>query len=142
MPEKLLHRIEIAAPPERVWDALTTRDGIAGWWTTDCDVPKGAGSVAVFGFYERATVFRMRIDESVRPKRLAWACVGDFYEWIGTRVEWDLVPTDGGTDVRLAHLGWRSAGGWFASCNTTWGELLYRLAAYAEGKSPGPLFAD
>ena len=25
-----------------------------------------------------------------------------------------------------------------ATCNSTWGELMYRLKAHAEGKNPGP----
>ncbi len=30
---------------------------------------------------------------------------------------------------------------YFVSCNTTWGELMFRLNAAAEGKTPGPLFS-
>jgi len=36
--------------------------------------------------------------------------------------------------------GWRSETENFMNCNTTWGELMYRLMAVAEGKSRGPLF--
>ena len=34
--------------------------------------------------------------------------------------------------------GWRSTEGYFAVCNSTWGELMYRLKDYVEGKRPGP----
>ena len=30
---------------------------------------------------------------------------------------------------------------YFVACNTTWGELMLRLKAAAEGKNPGPLFS-
>jgi len=30
---------------------------------------------------------------------------------------------------------------YFISCNTTWGELMYRLKAAAEGKTVAPLFS-
>jgi hypothetical protein len=30
----------------------------------------------------------------------------------------------------------------FVACTTTWGELMFRLKATAEGKSPGPLFSS
>jgi hypothetical protein len=29
-----------------------------------------------------------------------------------------------------------------ATCNSTWGELMYRLKDYAEGKNPGPLWLE
>jgi hypothetical protein len=29
---------------------------------------------------------------------------------------------------------------YFTSCNTTWGDLMFRLKSAAEGKSRGPLF--
>ncbi len=29
------HRVGIAAPRERVYRALATREGLSGWWTRD-----------------------------------------------------------------------------------------------------------
>jgi hypothetical protein len=42
--------------------------------------------------------------------------------------------------LRFTHGGWRSETDYFLNCNTTWGELMYRLKAAAEGKPRGPLF--
>src|SRR2546429_3403494 len=35
MTTELNHRIEIAASAEKIYRALTTEEGIKGWWTTD-----------------------------------------------------------------------------------------------------------
>jgi hypothetical protein len=43
--------------------------------------------------------------------------------------------------VRFAQLDWKAETDYFTSCNTTWGELMFRLQATAEGKTPGPLFS-
>jgi hypothetical protein len=43
--------------------------------------------------------------------------------------------------VRLSHADWQAETDYFTMCTTTWGELMYRLKAAAEGKSPGPLFS-
>lgn len=43
--------------------------------------------------------------------------------------------------MRFAHADWKAETDYFASCNTTWGELMYRLKAAAEGKTPRPLFS-
>ena len=51
-----------------------------------------------------------------------------------------LEPVQEGTLVRFVHSGWRDRSEYFTSCNTTWGALMFRLKAAAEGKAPGPLF--
>jgi hypothetical protein len=38
-------------------------------------------------------------------------------------------------------MDWRAETDYFVACTTTWGELMFRLKATAEGKTPGPLFS-
>jgi len=71
-------------------------------------------------------------------KQVVWACLGDHDEWTGTRLTWDISRKDGATLLRFTHGNWRSTSGIFATCNTTWGELMYRLKNYVEGRNPGP----
>ena len=61
----ILHQIKINATPEHVFDLLVSSEGLRSWWTHDVDAEPVEGSMAIFGFNERATVFRMRIDELV-----------------------------------------------------------------------------
>lgn len=136
----ILHQIKINATPEQVFDLLVSSDGIRHWWTHDAQVEPIEGSVAEFGFNDRATVFRMRVDELVAGRRVKWTCLGEPEEWEGTEVEFHLSPDEGMVDLHFAHRGWRSMGGDYAACNTTWGALMYRLKAAAEGQTPGPLF--
>ena len=96
------------------------------------------GSITEFGFGNRATVFRTRIAELQPNTRLVWECLGDVNEWNGTQLTWDLCEQEGKTEVCVTQGNWRSTDGWFALCNTTWGELMYRLKNHVEGKAPGP----
>ncbi len=135
------HEISIAASPEKVYQAITTPEGLRGWWTADSAADARVGSVAEFGFYNRATVFRMRIEELTPGKRVVWSCLGNDDQWKGTRLTWDIVPDkDGETTLHFVHGGWRATTGYFASCNSTWGALMYRLKDYVEGKRPGPMW--
>lgn len=67
--------------------------------------------------------------------------LGDGKEWDVTRIVFALKEDQGKTTVRFAHADWKAKTDYFVSCNTTWGELMFRLKAAAEGKAPGPLFS-
>ena len=136
----ILHQIQINSTPEHVFDLIVSSEGLRSWWTHDVEAEPVEGSVAVFGFNERATVLRMRIEELVAGRRVKWTCMGDPDEWERTEVEFHLAPKEGGVLLHFAHRGWRSLGGEYAKCNTTWGGLMHRLKAAAEGQIPGPLF--
>ncbi len=138
----ILHRITIDAAPDRVFDALTVSEGLQSWWTQDSNATLEIGSVAVFKFIQGTIVFRMRVEELVSGKRVAWLCQGDPQEWEGTQLTWELESTEsGGTDLRFAHKGWASTEGEYPRCNTTWGHLMHLLKAYAEGEPVEPHFS-
>ncbi len=140
MPE-IRHEINIQAPPQKVYEALTTQAGLQSWWTSDTEAVPEVGSTAVFGFFNRTTIFRMRIDELTPAERVKWSCEGDIDEWIGTEIQFDLKPDEEArSSVHFQHKNWHSTEGIYAQCNTTWGNLMFRLKAFAEGKNPGPLF--
>ena len=136
----ILHRIQIEARPETVYDAITTSEGLSTWWTSDSAHERKIGSVAEFGFHNRAMVFRMRVAELQPGKRVMWECQGDDPEWKGTRISFDLTPKDGGTLVNFKHSEWRSVEKGYPSCNTVWGYLMHTLKSYSEGKPTEPYF--
>ena len=133
----IVHRIEVAAAPEAVHRLVSSGPGFQGWWAEDV-VAKPDGTVEL-GFFDRATVYRLRPAGAEPGRRAVWE-VETGQEWKGTRIVFELVPQGATTLLRFTHGGWQSASDFFLSCNTTWGELMNRLKAAAEGKSPGPLF--
>ncbi len=138
----ILHRITIDAGPDRVFDALTVSEGLQSWWTQDSTATPEIGSVALFKFVQGTIVFRMRVEDLIPGKKVAWSCLGDLQEWEGTRLTWELESTEnGGTDLRFAHSGWNSTKGDYPRCNTTWGHLMHLLKAYAENKPVKPHFS-
>jgi uncharacterized protein YndB with AHSA1/START domain len=142
MPDSL-HDVTIAAPPERVFELLTTESGLRAWWTAGSRAAPAPGSVNVFAFDGGAIEFHFRVDESLAPRRLAWTCLAAPKvpaEWVGTRITAELGAEGGSTRLRFAHRGWASDQGAYAMCNTTWGHLMHRLRDAAEGRGPGPYF--
>jgi uncharacterized protein YndB with AHSA1/START domain len=139
---EIRHLIPIEAPPARVYAALATSSGLRGWWTADSVADEVAGGRAEFGFEKRAVVFRMTIETLDPNRRVVWRCHGDNPEWNGTTLTWSIEPENAGSRLRFTQSGWRDMSDWVAACNSTWGELMYRLKNYVEGRSPGPHWAE
>ena len=131
------HSVQIAAKPEAVYSLVATADGFRKWWATD--VTEAGGAVAL-GFFNRASVYRLRRQIDNPPTEVEWRCeTGN--EWTGTRIRFRLEAGESGTLLRLTHADWQTASDYFVSCTTAWGELMYRLKAASQGKAPGPLFS-
>ena len=141
MPD-LLHQISINAAPQAVYAALATQAGLSAWWTADTYAEEKVGSTAKFGFNKRDAVYRMMIKALDPGRQVVWSCEGDNPEWAGTTLTWTIVPDGGGCALRFTHGGWKSASEMFAICNSTWGELMYRLRAFVEGRNPGPHWTE
>jgi uncharacterized protein YndB with AHSA1/START domain len=139
---EIMHLIPIAAPPEKVFAALATQAGLRSWWTADTVADEKAGGKAEFGFDKHAFVFRMSIETLDPPRRVVWKCHGDSPEWVGTTLTWTITPTEAGSQLRFTQSGWREMTDMVATCNSTWGELMYRLKDTVEGKNPGPHWRD
>lgn len=137
---ELLHQIDIHAPAANVYEALTSADGLRSWWTDDCTVQPRVGSIAEFRFFAGKVVFQMRIDELTPARRIVWKCIAGPDEWPETQIVWDLNEISGTTRLCFEQSGWPHIEGHFRPANTTWGALMFRLKAYAEGRSPGPHF--
>ena len=82
MPD-IQHLIRIEAEPAAVYQEIATELGLKRWWTADVEADEEVGGKAQFGFYKRATVYGMRIDDLVPDHKVKWTCeTGE--EWEGT----------------------------------------------------------
>jgi hypothetical protein len=129
------HAIQISAPAETIHRLVATAPGLAEWWAEDVTQ---AGAVVDLGFFKRQTIYRLKLQQN-DPARVDWLCESG-KEWSGTRLLFALEPKGATTMVRFTHADWASDTDYFVSCTTTWGELMFRLKAAAEGKPRGPLF--
>ena len=135
---EIIHQITVKAPPEKAYAAVATEQGLRGWWTADTTAGDKVGGKAQFGFDKRGLLFHMTIDALDPGKRVVWTCHGDHPEWTGTLLTWEFIPKEQATIVRFTHSQWKAFTEFCAMCNSTWGELMYRLKDYVEGRDPGP----
>jgi uncharacterized protein YndB with AHSA1/START domain len=133
----ILHRVGIAdASPDEVYAALTTIDGLAGWWTVETTGVPDVGGTLEFRFPQGG--FDMLVREQVPGKRVLWEVVEGPPEWVGTTVRWDLTQVDGYTIVLFGHEGWREPVDFMAHCSTKWATFLMSLKQLLETGTGAP----
>ncbi|MDQ3158482.1 MAG: SRPBCC domain-containing protein [Actinomycetota bacterium] len=135
----ILHRVGIqSSSPDQVYTALTTLEGLTGWWTKDTQGESAAGGVIQFRFPPGG--FDMEVVELDPAKRVLWKVIDGPEEWIGTTVSWDLSQEDDYTIVLFKHQGWREPVGFMYHCSTKWAIFLMSLKSLVEtgGGAPSP----
>jgi uncharacterized protein YndB with AHSA1/START domain len=140
MPD-ILHLLKIAAPPGRVYQALTTSEGIRNWWTRDADLATTVGGEGEFRFssYGEGYTTKVAVAELMPPIRVFWNVTSSFRpEWNGTTIAFDLSPDASGTVIRFAHRGFPQADDACAVCTTGWGYYLVSLQQYLETGQGAP----
>ena len=130
------HSIQITTPAEKVFALVASAQGFTQWWAEDV---QEVGGLVELAFFRKATIYRLRLTGEHAPRRVDWICESG-KEWSGTRIFFDLQQNGTGTTLNFAHAGWEAETPYFVSCNTTWGALMFRLKATAEGNGTGPLF--
>jgi hypothetical protein len=132
------HQIQIAADPAVIFPLFASAAGFTAWWAVDAR-ELGDPARVELAFFNRRTVYRLRPETFVSPVSAAWRCETG-QEWSDTLLSFALHQQGEHTILRFAHAGWAAETDYFVSCNTVWGELLFRLKAAAEGHPRGPLF--
>ncbi|KAF1716899.1 polyketide cyclase [Pseudoxanthomonas yeongjuensis] len=145
----ILHRVGIKASADAVYQALATRDGLAGWWTDDTRGESKVGGTLVFRFSNDGQDmggFQMRVLELDPARRVRWQVVDGPEEWIDTRVGFELKQEDDYCIVLFKHQDWKEPVEFMHHCSTKWAIFLMSLKSLVEtGKgapSPGDVKID
>lgn len=137
----IMHRVGVQAGPREVYQALATRERLAGWWASDTQGQTGLGGVIHFRFGDRGSV-DMKVLELVPEQRVVWEVTVGPAEWIGTRIVWALAAEGGGTTIRFRHQGWREQVDFMGHCSSKWASFLMSLKALLETGKGAPFPND
>jgi len=132
----IIHRIGIKSPAARVYDALTTLDGLARWWTEEVLGATQVGGRIEFRFRTKLGELLggmvMEVQELNDNKEVRWRCVEGPAEWVGTEITFQLSEQDNQTIVLFGHRNWREAVEATAHCSMKWATFLLSLREYVE----------
>lgn len=139
----IVHRIGIQSSTKEVFSALTTRAGLAGWWTETTEGEGGPGGVLKFRFSAKGSEiggFDMKVLKADPQRLVLWEVTDGPEEWIGTTVRFDLKQSGEYAIVLFRHDGWREVVDFTHHCSTKWAIYLMSLKSLIEtGKgTPNP----
>lgn len=140
----IIHRIGIKAPASKVYAALSTIEGLKGWWSQETVGISAPGGTIDFTFHtpdgELLGGIGMEVLALDPDKAVRWRVTSGPAEWIGTDVNFTLTESGEYTIVHFAHENWREAVEFTAHCSTKWATFLLSLRDLMEtGKGrPAP----
>jgi uncharacterized protein YndB with AHSA1/START domain len=137
----ILHKVAARVSTEAFYKALTTIDGLAGWWTTETEGDTRVGGVIHFRFGTLG-FFKMKVLELRPVTRVVWEVVEGPEEWIGTRVIFDLKQENDFAIVLFRHAGWREPSEGMHHCSTKWATFMMSLKALVETGKGAPAPGD
>ncbi len=126
----ILHRVGIKSSLNEVYKALSTREGLAAWWTNDAQGESKVGGVIKFRFGTGG--FDMKVLELHPAKRVLWQVVDGPKEWIGTKIGFELKQEGDYAIVLFKHQDWREPVESMHHCSTKWGMFLMSLKSLVE----------
>jgi uncharacterized protein YndB with AHSA1/START domain len=142
----IVHRVGIKAPAAKVYAALSTIDGLAGWWTKTTTGTSKVGDAIAFRFHQpngdEIGGFDMDVLELVPEQTVRWRVSGGPDEWVGTDIEFTLSRQDDYTIVMFGHRKWREEVEFMAHCSTKWATFLLSLRDFIETGKGQPAPAD
>jgi uncharacterized protein YndB with AHSA1/START domain len=133
----ILHRVGMkSASRDEVYAALTTIDGLSGWWATDTKGQPEVGGILEFRFEPGG--IDMKVLELNPGESVLWEVVDGPAEWIGTTVRWNLKQDGDYTIVLFAHEGWKEPVEFMYHCSTKWATFLVSLKQLVETGTGAP----
>ncbi|MCU1281611.1 MAG: hypothetical protein JWM53_5157 [bacterium] len=130
-----VRRVRFNAPPARVFNAITTLDGLRGWWTPFVQGEPLVGGDVRFEFEGLSQHIIMHVDEATPTSSVRWTCRihSELPEWRDTRVIWDLQPAGRDScELRLEHAGLTPHLECYDHCEVGWDHFLASVVAYVE----------
>ena len=141
----IVHRIGIRAPASKVYEAVATTRGVAGWWTRDTTgTAKVGGTVNVRFRKDGQEIGRMDFEMTkLDPDReVRWRMLAGPQEWVGTDVTFELVQDGDMTILIFGHRNWKEPVEFMAHCSMKWAVFLLSLRELVETGTGKPAPED
>lgn len=131
MKYSIKHLYHIDSSQQKVFEAISTIDGLTNWWTVQTKGDSIIDGKIQFDFGDFQGP-KMKVIELQTNNKLMWKCVESPHGWVGHTFEFFLDENDDKTRIRFTHDGWDEQDDFYAMCNFSWGRYLESLRQYCQ----------
>jgi len=134
------HIFHVDASEEKVFNAVSTIEGIQSWWSKNTSGNEAHLGVVEIKFGSGAFI-NVKVDQINPNSYYRWVCVDAHPEWLNTIIEFKLSRANNKTKVEFYHSGWAEQSEFFANCNFSWARYFISLKNLLE-KGQGEPYSD
>jgi uncharacterized protein YndB with AHSA1/START domain len=130
--------LRIQAPPRKLFEVISTVQGLKGWWCHNTVEKNGDITVRFSG----ENFQTLRLMDPIPDKKVIWEWTAQYFpvegttqtdEWVGTRVSFDIQANpDGSSTLSFTHIGLTPQLVCYEKCNAGWNHSLESLKSYVE----------
>ncbi|WP_010227819.1 SRPBCC family protein [Gillisia marina] len=138
------HNLIIKASAATICDAVSTKDGIQGWWSKDCTVGEKEGEKSILKFNKEGNIVEMGFETlKLEPKKkVVWECIENANPaWLQTKISTEISETSEGCTVVFTHGGfdekWKGHEA-FEMTKGGWDHFVQSLVSYCENGAGQP----
>jgi uncharacterized protein YndB with AHSA1/START domain len=133
--------VRVKAPPDTVFDAVTTTVGIAAWWNPVTGSGETGGELQFMMNAPDPLV--IHVDEATRPTTVRWTVTDCPFlpDWVGTQPTFTIAPIDAETsELHFRHRGLTAELDCIDMCTRSWNHyFLTSLRDYVETGTGSPM---
>jgi uncharacterized protein YndB with AHSA1/START domain len=107
-PDRIERTVQVAHPPQKVWAALTTAEGLSAWFGNEATIDLRPGGAAQMRWNEEGFTAEMRVERVEEPTvfGFTWGIYGlPADDPRRTYVEFTLEPAGAGTRLTVVETG-------------------------------------
>jgi uncharacterized protein YndB with AHSA1/START domain len=127
----IFHDFPINAPAQKVFESVTTPDGLDAWWTKHSSGKPVEGTKYVLDFGPEYD-WRAVVTKCVPNSAFELEIYRSVEDWQGTRVGFRLEEKNGVTHVSFYHVSWPEANAHYRQSCFCWAMYLRLLKRYVE----------
>ena len=127
----IFHHFPIAAPQQKVFEAVSTPKGLDVWWTKRSSGEPGEGAEYKLSFGP-GNDWQAVVSRCVPDTEFELELTSAQEDWQGTRVGFQLDEKEGVTEVQFHHLGWPEDNEHYRISCYCWAMNLRLLKRYVE----------
>lgn len=138
---KVRHRVGIKESIGKVFQALTTNDGLSGWWASSADIEASIGGRADLTF-DGLAVLSFEYEDIQANVKVAMKCISGPGPWKDSELLFELERSEEQVFLTLTHQNSNASDDDFLYFSTKWPVYLLSLKGLVEEGTGKPYPGD